>query len=145
MKVQLIFTLLIPFNVFAEDFDANEYKGQYICFRSSIVEAKANYERVRWPGSQLTNVCSISFSIYSISPAHFYYTRGWRDPEYCKMFMKEWNDLRKKNKKVCIAADQNPPEKVKYKGKDILEQSAPWEIIRSGKWCRSYFVRDNCD
>lgn len=143
-KILSIIILFISFSIFAQN-EVDEFKGQYICFKSHLIKVKANYERVRWPGTQFTNVCSLSFNIDSVNPAHFYYSRGWHDPLYCKKFLNEWNVLRKKHKKFCIAAEQHGLRKAKYKGKDILRESGYWEIIRSGKWCRSYFIRDNCD
>ncbi len=140
----ILLILFVSLNVFA-DKDADEYKGQYTCFKANLIQVSADYERVRWPGSKYNNVCSLSLNIYSIKPAHFYFTRSWRDPSYCKKFTKDWAGLRKQNKKVCIAADQVSLHKIKRNGIEILEQSGYLEIIRSRKWCHSYFDRDNCN
>lgn len=147
IKILLVILFLMSFSAFAEveADDLEEYNGQYICFRSHLIKVRAEYDRVRWPDSAFTNVCSLSLQVVATNPSYFYITRKWRDPIYCKKFLRDWTELRKKNKKVCIAADLWPVKKVKYKGKVILERSGYWEIIRSGKWCRSYFVRDNCD
>lgn len=136
--VLAILLCITPIHVLAGNDD--EFKGSYICFKVSLIKANANYERVRWPSSSLTDVCSINLSVNSTKPSYYYYSRGWRDPDLCRKFMKEWNEITKENRKVCIAARLDSPEKVQQKNrKEFLERSAPYEVIKSGSWCHSYF------
>ncbi len=111
----------------------------YLCFPIGQIEVNAEYDRVRWPNSDLNNVCSLGFHIRKTNPAYFYYSRSWRDPSYCKSFMHKWAELKKENKEICIAARLDPPNKKKYKGKEFFQRSAPYEVIKSGNWCHSYF------
>lgn len=137
IKSVVLFISIFLFYVHASK--DNEFRGSYICFNINLIKVKVNYERVRWPGSDFNNVCSLSFSINSTKPAYFYYSRGLRDPDYCKEIINEWEKYKNENRKVCIAARLDPPEIERYMGVKILERSAPYEIIRIGKWCHSYF------
>lgn len=117
----------------------DEFKGSYICFKTSLIKVNVHYERTPWPDSSLTDVCSLSLTINATKPSYYYYSRGWRYPDLCRKFMSDWDGLKKENKKVCIAARLDLSEKVQKSGKTFLERSAPYEIIKSGSWCHSYF------
>lgn len=133
----IIFFLMISFGGFAASDD--EVKDMYLCFKIQLIKAEVHYDRVRWPDNDFTDVCSISLTIDATNPSYFYYSRKWRAPDLCKKFTKDWNDLKKENKKVCIAARLDSPEKVLRSGKEYFEKSAPYEVIKSGQWCHSYF------
>lgn len=133
----LLLVLLSSTHLFAAGDD--EFKSLYRCFDIHLVKIEIERDRVRWPGSSFTNVCSISLTIDSTSLTYFYYSRGWRYPELCNQFAKDWNDLKKKNKEVCIAARLDPPDRREDKGKEFLQKSGPYEVIKSGNWCHSYF------
>ena len=117
----------------------DEFKSLYKCFDIHLVKIEIERDRVRWPGNSFTNVCSIGLTIDSTTPTYFYYSRGWRSPELCNQFVKDWSDLKKKNKEVCIAARLDPIEKKEDMGKEFFQRSAPYEVIKSGNWCHSYF------
>jgi hypothetical protein len=53
--------------------------------------------------------------------------------------MHKWEKLKKENKEVCIAARLDPHTKEKSNGKEFFQSSAPYEVIKSGSWCHSYF------
>lgn len=109
----------------------------YACYPMKLVKAETTYERVDWPTSKENDLCSIEFNVNSVNPRRFYYTRSWKYPSYCRQFMKDWNRFAREKKTVCISArlsDQKTAD-----GKKIIEQYGPWEVIRIGKWCRSYF------
>jgi hypothetical protein len=135
--VSTIFILMISFGAFAAS--DNDFKDMYLCFRAPLVKVKAHYDSVRWPDSDFANVCSLSLTIDATNPSYFYYSRKWRDPDLCKKFVKNWNNLKNENKKVCIAARLGSPEKVQRNGNELLERSAPYEVIKIGNWCHSYF------
>lgn len=140
--ISTIFILMISFGAFAASDD--EFKDMYLCFKIQLINVKAHYERVRWPDSAFINVCSLNLTIDATNPSYFYYSRKWRDPDLCKRFIKDWNELKKENRKVCIAARLGLPEKVQQNGKELFERSAPYEVIKSGPWCHSYFD-GHCD
>lgn len=147
MKVAACFLLLLIFSFSLWAIPDDEFKTPksiYTCYRIDLVKAEAAYDRVIWPNSDYNNVCSLSFKIRSINPAHFYYTRSWRDPIFCKKFIKDWNKFSYRKLKVCIAGYLHGPDKIKYEDREVLEESGPWEVIRIGKWCKSYF-EGNCD
>ncbi len=134
----IILTLFFSLKTFSANDD--EFKGMYSCFNIHQIKLNINYERVHWPNSQLNDVCDVSFNIDSTTPTYFYYTRGWHDPSFCKKILEDWNKLKEDtNRKVCIAARLDPAEKRKIGEKEFLERSAPYEVIKSGKWCHSYF------
>ena len=132
-----LFIFMISFYAFAASDD--EFKDMYICFRIHLIKLKVNYDRVRWPDSDFTNVCSLNLTIDSTNPSYFYYSRKWRDPDLCHKFIKDWNELKKENKRVCIAARLESFSKKTFKDKEFFERSAPYEVIKSGSWCHSYF------
>jgi hypothetical protein len=135
-----ILTFILSFNLFAANDD--EFKKMYLCFDITEMELNIDYDRVRWPDSQLTDVCSININVpaKNSEPAYFYYSRSWIDPDFCKKFSLNWNELNKeKDRKVCIAARLDSADKIKRNGKEILERSASYEVIKSGNWCHSYF------
>lgn len=140
-NIIIILTLFLSFNLLAANDD--EFKDMYLCFNISEVKLNIEYDRVRWPDSQFNDVCSINIMIAQnqTNPAYFYYSRNWRYPALCKKFLKDWSKLKKdKNRKVCIAARLGTADKEMKNGKEFLERSAPYEVIKSGKWCHGYFT-----
>ena len=121
----LLFTLFISSSLIAGEND-NEFKikdEMFVCFNIKEIEINLEYDRIQWsPNESFTYVCSFSLHVSSN-----------------KKFMKEWKELKKESKKVCIAAYLSYPEKAKYKGKEVLEQSGFWEEIKSNNWCHTYF------
>lgn len=138
MKILLVILVLFSSTHLLAENDI-EFKDLYKCFDIHLVKIEIERDRVRWPGSSFTNVCSLGLTIDSTTPTYFYYSRGWRSPELCDQFVKDWNNLKKKNKKVCIAARLDPPDKKEDKGKEFFQRSAPYEVIKSENWCHSYF------
>lgn len=119
-------------------------KEMYTCFNIREIEVNVEYDRIQWsPNEKFTDVCIFGLHISSNDLHYHYSTRRWRSPAYCKKFIKEWKELKKGKRKVCISSYLSSPEKTKYKGKEVLEQSGFWEEIKSGNWCHTYFV-GNC-
>ncbi len=119
-------------------------KEMYACFRMKEIKVNVDYDRIQWsPSESFTDVCLFGLRVFSGNEQYTYLTRRWRSPAYCKKFMKEWGKLKKENKTVCIAAYLSAPEKVKYQGKEVLEKSGFWEVIKSENWCHTYFM-GNC-
>jgi hypothetical protein len=140
--ILLLFTLFISSSLTAGEND-NEFKiknEMFVCFNIKEIKINLEYDRIQWsPNESFTYVCSFSLHVSSNNVYFQYLTRRWRSPAYCKKFMKEWKELKKENKKVCIAAYISYPEKAKYKGKEVWEQSGFWEEIKSNNWCHTYF------
>lgn len=134
--ILVILSILNPIVSIAKNDD--EFKNSYLCFDKDLVKVDIERDRVQWPSSDFTNVCSIGITINMNGVRYFYYSRGWRYPQLCKQFVENWNRYIKTNKKICIAARLDPLIKIE-KGKKTVEQSAPYEIIRIGNWCHSYF------
>lgn len=139
MKNIILMILLCTSSIRALAGNDDEFKESYICFKTNLIKVNIHYERAPWPDSSLTDVCSIGLSIIVTKPSYHYYSRGWRYPDLCRKFVQDWNELKKENKKVCIAARLDLPKKVQRNGKTFLERSAPYEVIKSGSWCHSYF------
>ena len=114
------------------------------CYRIELVKTEAYYEMTTWQSSTESLMCGLSFSIEGINPIHIYYSRSWYDPSYCKAFLKDWNRFSKRRVKVCIAGGLDDPTEKIYRGRVALKQSAPWEVVRIGKWCREHFA-GSCD
>lgn len=141
--VFLLIILLISSNALGTVKKSDKFKNMYTCFNIKQVEASVEYDKVQWISEDYINVCELGLRITSLPHSYSYLTRNWRSPGYCKKFMKEWEKLKKESKKICIAAYLSYPEKRKYKGREILEQSGFWEVIKSENWCHTYFV-GNC-
>jgi hypothetical protein len=148
MKLTFLLTiLLIYLNVLADE-NKDEFKiidEMYRCFNIKKVAINLEYDRIQWSLNEgFTDVCLFSFHVSSNNIYYQYLNRRWRSPLYCKKFMDEWSNLKKEDRKICIAAYLSDPEKIKHKGKDLLKQSGYWEVVKSEKWCHSYFM-GNCE
>lgn len=143
MKIILLLVSLFTSLITLANANSDSLKDAYSCFDIKQVKADVDYDRVQWNSKKFINVCELGFRITSITPHYLYLTRNWRSPAYCKKFIREWEKLKKENRTVCIAAYLSYPEKKKYQGKEILEQSGFWEVIKSENWCHTYFV-GNC-
>jgi|GEM_PF-2368735 hypothetical protein len=141
--VFLLITFIISLNASGETKESDKFKNMYTCFDIKQVEASVEYDNVQWINEDKIDVCELGFRISSSPYSYSYLTRNWRSPLYCNKFMKEWKKLKKGNEKICIAAYLSSTGKRKYKGKEILEQSGFWEVIKTENWCHTYFV-GNC-
>lgn len=139
----LLITLLISLSTLGTEKKLDKFKNMYTCFDIKRIEVSVEYDRVQWISEDFVDVCELSLRVNSSPHAYSYLTRNWRSPAYCKKFMKDWKKLKKGNKKICIAAYLSSPEKRKYKGKEISEQSGFWEVIKNENWCHTYFM-GNC-
>jgi hypothetical protein len=128
--------LILSTSIFAKN---DKFQNLYTCFDVNKVKVEIEWDKVQWPGTRFVDVCSIGLTIDRETLSYFYFSRGWRYPKLCTQFMSDWSYIRKNNKKVCIAARLDPPRKKIKNGKHFLERTAPYEVIKSGSWCHSYF------
>ncbi len=134
--------LIIPLTLFASTEDDNKLpKELNTCFKAKLVKLEIEYTTSDiWSSPKEDPVCSLSFTVDSISPVRYYMQRSFKSPDYCKKFKKNWDKYIKKYKRVCIAAYLNEPYGTKHNGKTALVKSGYWETIKIGNWCHSYFV-----
>lgn len=123
----------------AEDIPEKSFK----CFNHKLVEIDFEYDRILTDNNIFVDVCDIGLTVMSVNQKYRYLTRNWRSPSYCKKIKKDWDALKKENRSVCIASYLSSPEKKTINGKKILESSGFWEVIKSEKWCHTYF-EGNC-
>lgn len=123
----------------ADDIPEKTFK----CFNHRLVEIDLEYDKLVEDNNSFVNVCDIGLTVTSINLRYRYLTRNWRSPAYCNKFKKDWDALKKENRRICIASYLTLPEKKIINGKEILESNGFWEVIKSENWCHTYFT-GNC-
>ncbi len=144
MKIFIIILVLSKSLTLHAEISEDELKKLTKCYDLKNVTIDVEYDKIQWsPNDEFVNVCSFSLEIFTKNSLYVYLTRRWRSPNYCKRFLNEWNEIKKKNKEICVAGHISHPEKTKFKNKEVLKEIGYWEVIKSENWCHTYFM-GNC-